>query len=348
MSATLKHGYSADERSAVVRERTKAFPKNTELDVADLRDQEHRRDDAGNGRQNGRRGADAPGDHATAPFVRSYRARVTIRSPTIRACFLDLEYRDYSTPMSESLTRRLIQRHRRRSVIRGGISEPVTLISYYLDRGTPEPIRSATDGARWNQAFEVAGHRNAFRVEMMPEGGSARSPPQRHPVGTDRRAAGYGSSITDPRTGEIIKGHVSLGSLRAQQDYLIGEALTSPYVNGTEQPQALTDMVVARLKQLAAHEVGHTIGLGHNYYDSKMGRISVMDYPHPLVNLKSDGTMDLSSAYAAGIGEWDKVAIRYGYGEYPAATVPPRAATFSGIRTDLRYLTNQDIDYTPR
>ena len=117
----------------------------------------------------------------------------------------------------------------------------------------------------------------------------------------------YGSSITDPRTGEILKDHVSLGSLRAQQDYLIGEGLLSPYVNGTEQPAVLTEMVVARLRQLSAHEVGHTIGISHNYYDSTAGRISVMDYPHPLVTLKADGTMDLTSVYTNEIGEWDKV-----------------------------------------
>ena len=137
------------------------------------------------------------------------------------------------------------------------------------------------------------------------------------------RGWSYGSSITDPRTGEILKGHVSLGSLRAQQDYLIGEGLLSPYVNGTEQPAVLTEMVVKRLRQLSAHEVGHTIGLGHNYYDSTAGRISVMDYPHPLVTLKSDGTMDLTSVYTNEIGEWDKVAIRWGYGEFPAASEAP-------------------------
>ena len=114
------------------------------------------------------------------------------------------------------------------------------------------------------------------------------------------RGWSYGSSITDPRTGEIIKGHVSLGSLRAQQDYLIGEGLLSPYTTGTEKPQVLTDMVVARLRQLSAHEVGHTLGLGHNYYDSTMGRISVMDYPHPLVTLKRDGTMDFARRLREG------------------------------------------------
>src|SRR6185436_12987284 len=164
------------------------------------------------------------------------------------------------------------------------------------------------------------------------------------------RGRSYGASITDPRTGEGIKGHVSLGSLRAQQDYLIGEGLLSPYTTGTEKPQVLTDLVVARLRQLAAHEVGHTLGLAHNYYDSRMGRISVMDYPHPLVTLKRDGTMDFGDVYTSSIGDWDKIAIQYGYGVFPEAS---QAAQLRKILDDawdrdLRFMTNQDTDVNPK
>jgi hypothetical protein len=164
------------------------------------------------------------------------------------------------------------------------------------------------------------------------------------------RGWSYGSSITDPRTGEILKGHVSLGSLRDRQDYLIGEGLLSPYTTGTEAQPEIRAMVLGRLRQLSAHEVGHTIGLSHNYYDSAMGRISVLDYPHPLVTLKSDGTMDLSQAYATGIGEWDKVAVRYGYGEYPAANEAAslRQVLDQAWDKDLRFQTNQDTDVNPK
>ena len=126
--------------------------------------------------------------------------------------------------------------------------------------------------------------------------------------------------MTDPRTGEILKGVVTLGSLRWRQDYLIAEGLLSPYANGDEVPADLAEWALARIRQLSAHEVGHTLGLGHNYYDSSRGRISVLDYPHPLVTLEDDGRLDYSEVYDMDIGEWDKVAIMYGYSDFPEGT----------------------------
>jgi hypothetical protein len=164
------------------------------------------------------------------------------------------------------------------------------------------------------------------------------------------RGWSYGSSISDPRTGEIIKGHVSLGSLRVRQDYLILEGLLSPYTTGTEKPAQLSDVALARIRQLSAHEVGHTLGLGHNYYNSSKGRISVLDYPHPLVTLRADGTMDLSQAYDEGIGPWDKVSIQFGYSHFPAGTdeaAATRKILDDAWAADLRYMTNQDLDLAP-
>ena len=248
--------------------------------------------------------------------------------------------------MAEPLIKRFIVRHRlRKQDPSAPVSDAVQPIVYYLDRGTPEPIRSALlDGAGWwAQAFEAAGYRNAFRVELMPEGADPLDVRYNviqwlHPA---TRGWSYGSSIQDPRTGEIIKGHVSLGSLRVRQDYLLAEGLLSPYRTGDETPPELARMVLARLRQLSAHEVGHTLGFGHNYYDSTAGRISVMDYPHPLETLKADGTIDLTDAYAVGIGEWDKVAVRYAYGQPPpgADAAAARQAILADAATrDLRFL----------
>src|SRR4029077_18846355 len=160
-----------------------------------------------------------------------------------------------------------------------------------------------------------------------------------------------GATISDPRTGEIIKATVELGSLRDRQDYLIFEGLLAPYKTGTETPAILAQTAIARIRQLAAHEVGHTLGLGNQYYNSSKGRISVMDYPHPLEKLNTDGTIDLSDAYTVGIGDWDKVAIAYGYQDFPSGTNEPQALRKildDAWKQDLVYMTNQDTDATPK
>jgi Met-zincin/Domain of unknown function (DUF5117) len=267
-----------------------------------------------------------------------------------RASFFGISYMDYATPVSEPIVKRFIARHRlEKKDPTAAISEPVQPIIYYLDRGAPEPIRTALlEGARWwNQAFEAAGYKNAFRVELMPEDADPMDLRYNVIQWVHRATRGwsYGSTVTDPRTGEIIKGHVTLGSLRVRQDYLIAEGLLAPYEDGKSVSPKMVEMALARLRQLAAHEVGHTLGLEHNYSASTVNRSSVMDYPPPLVTLGSDGVPDVSNAYAVGIGEWDKVSITFGYREFPPGA--DEHAELNKILSDafgrgLRFLTDQD------
>jgi len=273
-----------------------------------------------------------------------------------RSGYGSVGWEDYSAPLGEAMTQRFTRRHRLEKVDpTAAVSDPVEPIVYYLDPGVPEPVRSALlEGAGWwNQAFEGAGYRNAFQVEILPEDVSPLDIRYNVINWAHRSTRGwsYGSSVTDPRTGEIIKGVVTLGSLRIRQDYLLAEGILAPYETGYERPPELEAWAVARIRQLSAHEVGHTIGLGHNYYDSNAGRISVLDYPHPLVTLNSDGTFDHSEVYEHGIGEWDSVAVAWGYQDFPPG-VDERAA-LDGIldaawERDIRYLSNQDISVHPR
>ena len=352
--------YRLDEsRSAVYLPRTKGFPQNTELEATLT----FTGDGRGGGPGFGRGSIRSVAPTAQAVTVRQHHSFVELpddgylpRPYDPRAGYGAMSYDDYGTPLGEPMTKRFLRRHRleKRDPM-AAVSEAVEPIVYYLDRGTPEPVRSALlEGARWwDQAFEAAGYRNAFEVRMMPEG--ADNLDVRYNViqwvHRSTRGWSYGNSVTDPRTGEIIKGHVSLGSLRVRQDYLLAEGLLSPYLDGDEQPVELAQMALARIRQLSAHEVGHTLGLGHNYYASSKGRISVMDYPHPLVTVNQDGVFDLSDAYDVGIGAWDKVAITYGYQDFAESVDAPAAldqALADAWANDIRYMTGQDTDANPR
>ena len=324
--AQLKQGnYKLDAmRSALLPDATKNFPRNTEVEailtfttdapvdksfVADV----------------------TPNPHAIT--VREHHSLIELPGPgyTPRAYnpnagYFSAGYRDYSAPLGAPLDQLFITRHRlQKKDPTAAISDPVEPITYYVDRGAPEPIRSAlVEGARWwNEAFEAAGYRNAFRVEVLPEGADPMDIRYNMIQWVHRYTRGwsYGEGVTDPRTGEIIKGQVTLGSLRARQDFMIAQSLVDPYLDGAPLPadNAMQAMVLARVRQLAAHEVGHTLGLAHNFAASSLSQgTSVMDYPHPLITQDSNGKPNLSHAYAVGIGEWDKVSIAYGYGEFPA------------------------------
>ena len=239
-----------------------------------------------------------------------------------RSGYFQISYMDFTTAIGDPMVKQFISRHRlEKKDPNAEISEPVKAIVYYLDRGTPEPVRTALleGGNWWAAAFEAAGFKDAYRVELAPEDMDPMDVRYNVIQWVHRSTRGwsYGSSVRDPRTGEIIKGHVTLGSLRVRQDYLIAQGLLQPYEDGKPKNPEMLEMSLARLRQLSAHEIGHTIGLAHAYASSPTNRASVMDYPYPLITMDKEGKIDMSDAYDDKIGDWDKWAIKYGY-----ATVP--------------------------
>ena len=228
------------------------------------------------------------------------------------------------------------------------VSDAVEPIIYYLDPGAPEPVRSALlDGARWwSEAFEEAGYKDAFQVELLPDGADPMDVRYNVIQWVHRSTRGwsYGDSVVDPRTGEILKGHVSLGSLRVRQDYLIVEGLLAPY-NDETIPDEMLEVSLARIRQLSAHEVGHTIGFEHNFAASTQGRASVMDYPFPLVTFDDNGDLDFSRAYDDKIGAWDKRTVLFAYQDFPDgvdADAARRAVMDETIKLGYKYVADSD------
>ena len=344
LSVRKQGSYSLDKsRSAINLERTKAFPKNVEFDVMLTF--------KGSPKSSNIRSVTPTASLITVnqhhSFIELPDGSYKPRKFDPRSGSNAMSYLDYATPVNESITKRFIYRHRlEKKNPEASKSEAVEPIIYYLDRGTPEPVRSALlDGARWwNQAYEAIGYTNAFQVKMLPEGADLLDVRYNVIQWVHRSTRGwsYGSSVSDPRTGEIIKGHVSLGSLRIRQDFLIAQALQAPYANDDTSDQFALEMALARIRQLSAHEVGHTIGLAHNFAASTKGRSSVMDYPHPTLSLK-DKKVDFTNAYDTKIGDWDKVAIAYSYGEYSGdEDASLNKLLDDAFKNGARFITDQD------
>ena len=302
--------------SAVDLERTKAFPNNIEFDVLLTF--------TGNPSGSLVRSVTPTASNLTVnqhhSFVKLPDDNYNKRKFDPRSGSNPFIVYDYSTPIDEKLEQRFIVRHRlNKKNPNDEMSEPVEPIIYYIDNGTPEPVKTALieGGNWWNQAFESAGYKNAFRIEVLPEDADPMDVRYNLIQWIHRSTRGwsYGASIVDPRTGEIIKGQVSLGSLRVRQDYMILSGLVDN-PNDIQNKSLIKKTSLDRIRQLSAHEIGHTLGFAHNYISSANDRSSVMDYPHPKIDLV-DGKISIADAYSENIGDWDKVSVEYAYRDFP-------------------------------
>ncbi|MES2315993.1 MAG: zinc-dependent metalloprotease [Pseudomonadota bacterium] len=318
LAATKQGSYKVDaKRSAVVAEQAKSFPDNSEMEAILT--------------------FEGPGEAAFVRQVAADPASLTMRQHVSMVRLPDNGYRprayhpysgafaagymDFGTPLASSIDVRWQTRFRLEKTnpgaAMGSVRKPII---FYVDRGAPEPVRSALlDGARWwASAFEKAGFKDAYRVELMPEGADPMDIRYNVIQWVHRATRGwsYGQPIADPRTGEIIKGVVILGSQRVRQDILIAESLLAPYGKGSAKHGLAEKMALARLRQLAAHEVGHTLGFHHNFAASLQGNGSVLDYPHPILRLAPNGDLDPADAYGVGVGAWDDFVVKHGYAEF--------------------------------
>ena len=356
--------YNFDEsRSALYLPNTKGFPKNTEVEATITL--------TTNGEAGNLVNQVAPtGKHVTVrerhSFVELPDNNYKPRKFDPRTAGIPISFYDYGTDINEDLEKRWIQRFRlEKKDPNAALSEAVKPIIFYVDNGAPKAIQDALiEGASWwNQAYEAAGFRNAFQVKVLPPDADPMDIRYNVVNWVHRATRGWsiGDSVVDPRTGEVLKGDVTLDSQRARQDFLLGSGMSPQYKGSVAEcdfsalpdvdylsAQAgageITAMSYARIRQLAAHEVGHTLGFTHNFAASTYGRASVMDYPAPFVEIKN-GKLDFSNAYAVGIGTFDKFAVRYAYSQFPAGTNEDGELdklVRDGVANGMLYLGDQD------
>jgi len=347
LKATKQGTFHLDpSRSAIYLPRTKNFPENSDVESTLT----FTSDDPGRWVREVTPDPQSVTVREHFSFVQAPPPGFHVREYDPRSGYFGIQYMDFATPVDESIHKRFIVHFRlEKKDPTAAVSEPVKPIIYYVDRAAPEPIRSAlVEGASWwNQAFTAAGYKDAFQVKVLPKGVDPMDVRYNVIEWVPRATRGwsYGTPIVDPRTGEIINGHVNMDALRIRQVFLIARGLLDPFGKDPTALHAANEMALARIRQLAAHETGHTIGLMHNFAGSTVNRSSVMDYPAPLVTVGANGVPDVSNAYAVGIGTWDKVAINYGYREFPAGTNEKQALNKildDAFSSGQVYLSDQD------
>jgi hypothetical protein len=330
----------ARDRSHAYRPYTKAFPDNTEIDIELTFVPQ---------------AAPGPIVSRMAPDGRAlnFRQHLSLirlpddsfrpRPQDPRVGYFGIAFHDFAQPIQAQLQQRWASRHRLQRANpndpRSAIVKPIT---FYVDRGIPEPLRTATlEGVGfWTEAFNRAGLQGGFRVELLPEGVDPMDVRYNVVQWINRNERGWsvGGALTDPRTGEMLKGMARMDSHRNRTDYNIYAAFA-----GADVAAADTAFVLARIRQVSAHEVGHTIGIGHNYIASTYERGSVMDYPAPRIRVRN-GEIDMSAAYDKGPGAYDVWAIRWGYGIFPPATEKDSLAAIvkEGLGKGYLYLSDGD------
>ena len=341
LSRAQQGSYSvARDRSRIYGPYTKAFASNTEIDVALVL--------TTGGSPGGAVERLAPDARALnfrqhLTFMRLPDDNFRPRAADPRVGFFGVSFKDFAQPIQGALQQTWAARHRLERVNPADPASPIkNPIVYYIDRGIPEPVRTATfQGVSfWTDAFNRAGLTGGFRVEYLPDGADPMD--ARYNVvqweNRDERGWSVGGALVDPRTGEMLKGMARMDSHRARTDYNIYAALA-----GADAAAADTAFVLARVRQVSAHEVGHTLGLQHNYIASTYERGSVMDYPAPRIRVKN-GTIDMSAAYGTGPGAYDVWAIHWGYGIFPPASEQDslRSIVADGLSKGYLYLSDGD------
>jgi hypothetical protein len=325
-----------DKLSAAVPDSVKVFPKNIEIDAI----QTFASDEPGDEVEN-----IAPDPHQVSFTVHS--SFVELPGPGFvprvfdpRVGGFSTQVVDFAAPLGSDVVRDYANRFRLEKITPGPAPSRVKApLVYYIDSRAPEPIRDALiEGVSWwKKAFEAAGFIDAFEVKTLPPGIDPMDVRYNIVNWDDRATRGwsYGQEIVDPRTGEVVKGMVVLGSLRARQDIQIFEGLVGADKLNTGGPNDPVQVALARLRQLAAHEVGHTLGFAHNFAASTQDRASVMDYPPPRIGL-IDGKPDLSDAYGVGVGKWDMATVAWLYGAQDQVSADAMAG--ADVASGMRYV----------